>query len=126
LKGQGIKDGTAVILTVGNTAIPATLNNNKTAHDLISRLPYTITLQRYENDYCGIITDPFVYDKNDAHNGWKNGDIDLAGNHFSILFDGEEDSGSYSNMITLGRIDGDLSAIRSLGNTIKLTVSLAE
>ncbi|MBO1510316.1 hypothetical protein [Metabacillus bambusae] len=56
----------------------------------------------------------------------KNGDIDLAGSYFSILFDGEEVSGSYENMITLGRIDGDLSVIKSLGNTIKLTVELAK
>jgi hypothetical protein len=40
--------------------------------------------------------------------GWKNGDIDfvVVGNNFRILFDGEENSGSYGNKITLGRIDG--------------------
>jgi hypothetical protein len=64
--------------------------------------------------------------KKDAHSGWKNGDIDLAGNYFSILFDGEEVSESYKNMITLGRIDGDLSVIKSLGNTINITVALAK
>jgi chaperonin cofactor prefoldin len=32
-----IENGTAVTLTVGDTVIPATLNNSKVAQDLISR-----------------------------------------------------------------------------------------
>ncbi|MBO1510317.1 cyclophilin-like fold protein [Metabacillus bambusae] len=63
--------GTAVTLTVGDTVIPATLNNSKAAQDLISRLPYTITLNRYEYDYCGVMDDRFEYDEKDKHNGWK-------------------------------------------------------
>jgi hypothetical protein len=128
LKKHGIENGTAVTLTVGDAVIPATLNDNKAAQDLISRLPYTITLHRYEYDYCGVMDNPLEYDKKDEHNGWKNGDIDFAvvGNYFSILFDGEEVSESYSNMITLGRIDEDLSVIKSLGNTIGITVALSE
>jgi hypothetical protein len=102
----------------------AILSLRTAAQDLISRLPYTITLHRYEYDYCGVMGNPLIYDEKDKHNGWRNGDIDFVvdGNYFSILFDGEEVSGSYSHMITIGRIDGDLTVIKSLGNTIKLTV----
>jgi hypothetical protein len=63
LEKRMIENSTSVILTVGETVIPATLNNSKAAQDLISRLPYTITLHRYEYDYCGVLDEPFEYDK---------------------------------------------------------------
>lgn len=117
---------TAVTLTIGNTIIPATLNNGKAAQSLISKLPYTVRLNRYECDYCGVMDAPFEYNKDEVHNGWKNGDIDLAGIYFSILFDGEENSQSHCNMVTMGRIDGDLSVVKNLGNAIEVTVKLSE
>ena len=117
---------TAITLTIGATVIPATLNNGKAAQSLISKLPYTVKLNRYECDYCGIMDAPFEYNENEIHNGWKNGDIDLAGIYFSILFTGEEKSQSHNNMVTMGSIDGDLSVVKDLGSEIEVIVDLAK
>jgi hypothetical protein len=63
LEKRVIENSTSVILTVGETVIPATLNNTKATQDLISKLPYTITLHHYEYDYCGVMDEQFEYDK---------------------------------------------------------------
>lgn len=123
-----IDNGTAITLTVGDTVIPATLNNSKSAQELISRLPYTVTLHRYAHDYCGVMDEPLSYDENDVHHGWLNGDIDFArdGNYFTILFEDEERSQQFGHQITLGKVDGPLSAVMALGNTIEMTIERAK
>jgi len=113
-----------ITLTVGDVKFRAALNNSKTAHDLISKLPYTIKLSRFEYDYGGILSEPLQFDEKDKHNGWINGEIAYAGNYFSILFDGEEQSQDYSNMITIGHIKDDLNIVKGLGQQIEVTVSL--
>lgn len=117
---------TKVTLTVGDKVIPATLNDSVSARDLISRLPYTITLQRYSHDYCASMEDPLKYDPKDVHAGWLDGDIDFAltANYFTILFEDEEKSSQFDDQINIGRIEGPLSQIRDLPQSIKLTVAL--
>ena len=56
-----IENGTAIKLTIGDTVIPATLNNSTSAKELISRLPYTVSLNRFSHDYCGVMKDPNSY-----------------------------------------------------------------
>ena len=123
-----IKNGTPVTITIGNTVIPATLNNSKSAKDLLARLPFSMTLHKYAHDYCGVMQDPLPYDEADVHNGWLNGDIDFArdGNYFTILYEDEENSGQYGHQITLGKIDGPLSVIKSMGNDINIRIDLAK
>jgi hypothetical protein len=118
------KNETAIIVTVGETKIKAVLNNSKTAKDLISKLPYTIRLNRYEYDYCGTVDESLQFDEKDKHNCWINGEIAYVGNYFSILFDGEEQSQGYSDMITIGHIKDDLKLMKELGYQIEVTVSL--
>ncbi|UZR96820.1 cyclophilin-like fold protein [Chondrinema litorale] len=121
-----IKNGTAVALILGNTTIRATLNESTTAKDLLSKLPYKVTLNRYEFDYCGVMQKSLAFDEADKHNGWENGDICLAGSYFTILFDGEEHSASHSGLIRIGKVEeGDLSKVKSLASEVELTVSLA-
>lgn len=69
---------TPIILTAGGTAIPAELNDSTASQELISRLPYTIELHRYEHDYCGMMDRPLSYNGEDLKNGWKNGGIAFA------------------------------------------------
>ena len=87
-----IAGGTKVRLVVGDKVIPATLNDSRSAKELISRLPYTVSMSKYSHDYCGVMARPLSYDKKDVHNGWLNGDIDFAtgGNYFTILYKDED------------------------------------
>lgn len=122
-----IENGTAITLKIGNTLIPATLNNSTSSKELLSRLPYTVHLNRFSHDYCGVMEDPLKYDEKDVHYGWMNGDIDFArdGNYFTILFEDEEKSKIYGHQVNLGKVDCDLSIIKGLGSSIDVLIELA-
>lgn len=122
-----IKNGTAVTLTIGKTVIPATLNHSTSSKELISRLPYTVHLNRYSHDYCGVMDDPLKYDKKDVHYGWLNGDIDFAtdANYFTILFEEQDTSKQYGYQVNMGKVDGDLSVIKNLQGPINVRIALA-
>ena len=116
-----------VILKVGEKEFKANFNNSTTAQDVLSKLPYTVNLDQYEFDYCGIIPAPLAFDEADKHNGWTNGDIFLADNYFTILYAGEEQSASHTGLIKIGEVEdkNQLSEIAALGNSIQLTVTSA-
>jgi len=125
MSDQNTHDGTAITLRVGNTVIPATLNNTITAQCFKETLPFSITLNRYEVDYCASAA-PLKTDESDRQSGWTNGDIGHFGGWFTILFDGEEKSKETSGVVIIGRIDdGHLDTVRSLGHPVRITVDLA-
>ena len=67
------------------------------------------------------------YNPTETQNGWKNGDISLAGGWFAVLFDGEEQSGSYSGMMIIAHIDEEnLHLVKELPENVKFTVTMAE
>lgn len=106
-----LDEGTRITLTVGGTVIPAILNDSTASNDLISRLPYTVRLNRYVHDYCGVMSEPLNYDEADVHNGWMNGDLAFArdGNYFVMFYADEDDSSVYGHQITLGKVNVPLS-----------------
>ena len=124
---QDPQKATEVILKVGEKKFKAKFNNSTTAKDVLSKLPYTVNLDQYEFDYCGIIPAPLAFDEADKHNGWTNGDICLADNYFTILYAGEEQSASHTGLIKIGEVEDkkQLSEIAALGNSIQLTVTSA-
>lgn len=124
---QDQQKSTEVILKVGQKEFKAKFNDSTTAQDVLSKLPYTVNLDQYEFDYCGIIPAPLAFDEADKHNGWTNGDICLADNYFTILYAGEEQSASHTGLIKIGEIEDKekLSEIAALGNSIQLTVTSA-
>lgn len=123
-----IENGTAITLTVGDVVMPATLNNSRSSQELIARLPYTVKLHRYSHDYCGVMSNPLPYNEEDVHNGWMDGDIDFArdANYFTILFEDGANSQQYGHQITMGKLDGDLNVIKSLGRDIEILIELAK
>jgi hypothetical protein len=123
-----IENGVAVTLTIGDASIPAVLNDTVSARDLISRLPYTVSLHRYSHDYCGVMSDPLDYDKADVRHGWKNGDIHFAtdGPYFVLFFGDEENSKQYGNQVHIGVMDVDLEILRDLGGDIDVLIELAK
>lgn len=117
---------TAITLTIGETVLEGYLNDSRSARDLISRLPVTVTLNKGAHDYCGDITPALAYDESDVQNGWKNGDLAFwtAGNDFVIFHSDEENSSSTGNIVHIGAVTSDLETVRSLGQRIDVTVAL--
>ena len=123
-----IKNGTKINMHFGNTVIPGVLNNSVTAKALIKKLPYTVHVERYSEDFCGIMSDKLPYKKNAMHYGWLDGDIDYAvgTSYFTILHSGEEDSEEYGPRVNIGVITCKLSKIRSLKGDYDVLIELAE
>ena len=115
---------TPITLTVGDVVIPATLNTTLTARRFKDKLPFTASLERYTDDYCGTAP-PLQTDAAELQAGWQNGDISYADGWFAVLFDGQERSRSHTGMMIIGRVDdGYLESVRKLDSSIAVTVDL--
>lgn len=127
LATRTIEKGTKITLTVGETVIPAVLNDSRSSKALLARLPYTVRMQQYEHDYCGVMPDPLPHDASDARKGWLNGDIAFAidGNYFTILYKDEEISQQYDGIVTLGVLEAPLAIMDTLGTSISISIELA-
>lgn len=112
-------------LTIGNTVLTATLNNNQASQDFISLLPLTLTLQ----DYAGTekISDlPHKLSTAGAPSGSTPAAGDIAyyapwGN-LAIFYKGDRYA---SGLIILGKIEGQMEALRAPGN-INVTIDLVK
>lgn len=95
-------------ITIGDRVITATMEDNVTAHDFLSRLPLNVTL----NDYAGaekiFYPNPaLITDGAPKGNASSRGDIDLYVPWGNIAFFYRGDGGYSNSMIHLGRIDSD-------------------
>ncbi len=121
---------TPIILKVNDTTntssikIPATLNDTVAAQDFKSRLPFVVSGYRSTFDYC-CKAEGGKYDSAEIQGGWKNGDISLGGGWFAVLFEGEEQSSSYAEMMIIAHIDTiDLHLVKSLPQNVTFTVEI--
>lgn len=124
-----VENGTRIVMHFGDTEIPGILNDSTAAQELISMLPYTVRMNRYSHDYCGVMDDPLSdYTEEDVHYGWLNGDIDFAedGNYFTILFTDEEESTRYGSQVNIGVIDCELERIAALDGSYDVRIELAD
>lgn len=92
-----IENGTKINMHFGDTIIPGILNDSDTAKVLIEMLPYTVHMNSYSHDFCGVMPDDLPYHEEEVHYGWLNGDIDYAidAPYFTILHSDEEISEKY-------------------------------
>ena len=118
--------GVGITLTVGSTVIPALLNDSRSSRELLARLPFTVRLNKYAHDYCGVMNEPLSYDEKDLRNGWSNGDIAFAaeGNYFAILYKDEEISQQFGNLVTLGKVNAPLDVMDALSDEISVRIEL--
>ncbi|MDR2738242.1 MAG: hypothetical protein LBB68_00185 [Treponema sp.] len=117
---------TRVTLTIGDTVIPATLNNTVTARAFIERLPFTVSASKAEYDFCGTAKE-LACDDSERQAGWKNGDIGYSNGWFALFHSGEEQSGSYTTEMIIGHIDDEyLGTVRGLSGRIEITVAQAD
>ncbi len=123
-----IEDGTKINMYFGDTVVPGILNDSETAQALIEMLPYTVHMNRYSHDFCGVMDNPLLYKEEDVHYGWLNGDIDFAtdADYFTILFEDEESSEQYGYQVNIGVIDCPLENISKLTGSYDVRIELAE
>lgn len=123
-----IEGGTKIRMYFGDTVIPATLNDSETAQAFIKMLPYTVRVNRYSHDFCGVMQKPLPYKEENVHYGWLNGDIDFArdSDYFTILFEDEKNSEQYGHQINIGKIDCELSVISSLEGSFEVRIELVK
>lgn len=115
-----------IVLKTNNVTIPATLNDTVAAQDFKTRLPFVVSGYRSTLDYCCTANEG-KFDPKEKQAGWTNGDISLAGGWFAVLFDGEEQSKSYTDMMIIAHIDEEnLKLVKNLPENVTFTVELAE
>lgn len=116
---------TRIVIKANDVVIPALLNDTVAAQEFKKRLPFNVSGNRYESDYC-CTADCGVFDPAETQSGWKNGDISLAGGWFAILFDGEESSQDYHDLMIIAHIEEEyLPMVRELPASVKFVVDLA-
>ncbi len=116
---------TKIVLKANNTEIPAVLNDTIAANEFKNRLPFSVSGYRSEVDYCCTAACGH-FDPTETQNGWKNGDISLAGGWFAVFFDGEEKSDQYHGLMIIAHIDQEnLHLVKQLPANVKFVVELA-
>ncbi len=109
-------------ITNGTTVIHAVLNGTVAAQDFEKRLLCTFSGSDSGMDYCCSAANG-LYDPLEAQRGWKNGDISLCDGWFALLYDGEEQSDEYGEMMIIGHIhDEDLPLVRQMPPRVTLKV----
>lgn len=123
-----LEEGTRINMHFGDTVIPGILNDSTTAQAFIEMLPLTVHESRYSHDFCGSTGEGLPFDEEDERYGWLNGDIAIGTNvpWFTILFDDEDISEQYGNLVNIGVIDCELSAISELEGSYDVLIELAE
>ena len=114
-----------LVITSGTVTVKAKLNNTQAARDLMNRLPMTVEGYDSGVDYCCTCRDG-VIDEQEMQDGWKNGDINLSGGWFAILYGGEEQSSSYHQMIVAHLSEEDNRLIQTLPKEATFRLSLEE
>jgi len=117
---------TNIVIKANDVVIPAVLNDTVAAQEFKKRLPFKVSGNRAEVDYC-CTAECGVFDPKETQSGWKNGDVSLAGGWFAILFDGEETSQNYHGMMIIAHIEeAYLPMVKGLPEAVTFIVELAE
>ena len=122
-----IENGTKIVMHFGDTVIPGVLNDSETARALIAKLPYTVRMNSYAHDFCGV-TEELPYKESEVHYGWLNGDIDYATDapYFTILFEDQNESEIYGSQVNIGVITCPLADIAALSGSYDVLIELDE
>jgi hypothetical protein len=114
-----------ISITDGATVLYAQLNETVAAKDFIKRLPCEFSGMDSGIDYCCAASNG-IYDPLELQTGWKNGDISLGGGWFAILYDGEETSDSYRDMMIIGHLEeASMQKVKQMPARVNLKIELA-
>ena len=124
---EAIPNGTPVTLTIGELVIPAVLNDTMAAQDLISRLPYTVTVNRGSVDFCGDMGEPLQYEDGDFQRGLQYGDLAWMPNgNWFVFFTDDIESRMDRDWLVLGHMDDSWEQVKDLQGSIEITIELTE
>ncbi len=117
-----------ITLTVGDLVIPAVLNDNEAARDLLSRLPLAVTVSRGSVDFCGDIGQPLNYANDDFQEGFEYGDFMWMpdGNWFVFFTDEIEEYSHRHPWLVLGHMGEEWEALREMSGTIRIELDRAD
>lgn len=126
VSAEDAENSVDITMTIGDLVIPAKLNNTEAAKDLLSRLPYTVRLNRGSVDFCGSI-EPLKYAPEDMQDGWEYGDFMWMpdGDWFVIFTDGMETYGQ-GKWLVLGHMDDVWEQLKDMKGSIEIKIDLAE
>lgn len=121
------ESGTPITLTIGELVIPAVLNDTTAAQDLLSRLPYTVTVSRGSVDFCGDIGEPLQYEDSDFQRGLRYGDIMWMPNgNWFVFFTDDIESRMDRDWLVLGHMDDVWEQTKALRGSVEIKIALTE
>lgn len=117
---------TEIKMLFGETEITAILNDSGTSKAFIDLLPLTLEMRRYaDREYYTALGE--LPEDGENIPDFENGDITYytAGRSLAIFFGNEENS-NQDGLIRMGRITSDLSLFEQMGNSVTVTIEIAE
>ncbi len=123
---------TRVTITIGSLQLDAVLNDSEAAQALAARLPLTVQMSRWGDEYYGSIGDLGVGDSPDARDLMKVGELAYwgPGTALCIFFGptpastGDEPRAA-SPVIPLGELTSDPAALKDLPSSVAARVERA-
>ncbi|MDR3073360.1 MAG: hypothetical protein LBV01_01385 [Deltaproteobacteria bacterium] len=116
-------------ITIGNTSFDVDLYDNAAARSLAQSLPQEISMSRWGDEFYGSLKQRVEYAKDPLQDVFAVGEVALwpSGNALCIFFGPTPAShGSEPRMaspgVALGKIKGDIQALRSLGSSLSKVV----
>ncbi len=119
-------DTTEIKMLFGETEITAVLNDSGTSRAFMKLLPMTLDMRRYaDREYYAALGE--LPEEGENIPDFENGDVTYytAGRSLAIFFGNEENS-NQDGLIRMGRITSDLSLFADMGNSVTVTIKLAE
>ena len=124
--GQDTTDRTPIRIEIGDRTVAATLWDTSASRSLLDQLPLTLEFSEYGGQEL-TAEPPRALDMD----GMPEGDAPQAGDvgyyaPTGVLALHFTDIGYFTGSARLGRIDGDLSALRGLSGTVSVTIRPAQ
>jgi hypothetical protein len=125
---------TRILIKAGNFALDAELNESETAAAVAARLPVSVIMTRWGEEYYGDMGEPLgAGESHDAREEMAVGEIAYwpPGNALCIFFgptpaSTSDEPRAASPVNPIGRIDGDATALKALGGQAVVVFEAAE
>ncbi len=121
------EDTQKITLNIGGQAIPAVLYKNRTADDLLNKLPLSVNLTKSRRNYYGGIT-PLQYGPGDVQKGSADGELAywIPGKSFVIFTNGNSDALEVPYIIKIGKLMIDPAYLEKFNSSIRVDISMAD